>query len=58
MSVLAEVIVAILQVASVLILLYGFSLTIDNGLNKALTFVAKLGHGVSRAQIDGLANAA
>lgn len=58
MSVLAELIVAILQVASVLVLLYGFSLTIDNGLNKALTFVAKLGHGVSRAKIDGLASAA
>ena len=58
MTVVAELIVAILQVASVLTLLYGLSLTVDNGLEKALNFVAQLRNGVSRAKIDGVANAA
>ena len=58
MAVLVELVVAILQVASVLTLLYGLSLTIDNGLEKALSFANKLRNGVSRAQIDGVANAA
>jgi len=58
MTVLAELIVAILQVASVLTLLYGLSLAIDNGFEKALNFASKLRHGVARATIDGLARAA
>ncbi|HLU77572.1 MAG TPA: hypothetical protein VKZ48_06705 [Burkholderiales bacterium] len=59
MTVLVELIVAMLQVASILVLLYGLSLTIDNGLNKALTFAAsKVRQGVSRTKIDGVANAA
>jgi len=57
MNVVIEAVVAILQVASVLTLLYGLSLTVDNGLEKALTFVPKLRKGVARAKITGLANA-
>ena len=56
MNVVVEAVVAILQVASVLTLLYGLSLTVDNGLEKALTFVAKL-RSVSRTKIAALANA-
>jgi len=57
MNVVIEAVVAILQVASVLTLLYGLSLTVDNGLEKALTLVAKLRKGpVARAN-TGLANA-
>lgn len=61
MTVLVELVVAMLQVASILVLLYGLSLTLDNGLNKALTFVAQMSskvRGVSRTKIDGVANAA
>lgn len=60
MTVLVELIVAMFQVASVLVLLYGLSLTVDNGLEKALTFATKLRNrvGASRGQIDGLGSAA
>ena len=58
MAVFVELVVAMLQVASVLTLLYGLSLTVDNGLEKALNFVAQLRNGVSRAKIDGVASAA
>lgn len=59
MSVIVEAIVAILQVASILILLYGLSLTLDNGLEKAITRVAKLRKSnVKHAKIDVLPHAA
>ena len=58
MSILVEAVVAILQVASILMLLYGLSLTLDNGLEKAITVVAKLRKNVARAKIDGLPHAA
>ena len=58
MSILVEAIVAMLQVGSVITLLYGLSLTVDNGLEKAITVVAKLRKNDTRAKIDGLPHAA
>lgn len=59
MSILAEAVVTIFQIASALILVYGFTLTIDNGLNRAITGVASLlRRDVAHAKIDGFAHAA
>jgi len=59
MNVLIEAVVAILQVGSVITLLYGLSLTMDNGLNKAITVVAnKLRQSITRAKFDGVAHVA
>lgn len=52
MNLFVEAIVAILQVGSVITLLYGLSLTVDNGLEKAVTVVAKLRKNViTRAKV-------